>query len=128
MNVNVPSGSGGGSTPQIKTGSFTTDNSAMADIQIGFAPDIFVIRNPFGTFTDDYDGVNVSDICVMFEQANEETCRLGLLETDDGAYEAYIFLDGTSLNVELSFKGWNWNWSWANVVNKSFDYVAIKYT
>lgn len=129
VNVNVPTG-GGGSSPQVYNGSFTANAKGEATVSCGFSPDVLIVRNMNGLFTDNggITGV-VSNACVVFDE-NSGTEHLGMIQSDkpdSGVTEVFFSRTETGADLRFIFQAWNWGGA-VGMKNRSFDVTAIKYT
>lgn len=125
----------GGSAPQIFSGVLNTDKNGKASVIFGFRPDVFIIHNPNGIYTDDFGDENVSDICVSFSGENSDMQHIGLTESLTGSpnlltgvIEGYITRNDSGADVKMVYQGWNWGGTTNEVKNKDFSFTAIKYT
>lgn len=110
-----------GSSAQRTTGGFTTDKSTgKATINCGFQPDLIYV------YLLDYNGIE-EGLSIPFGEQKDPAkpyCALGYWA--NGIYEITTSRTSTGFSVEVYDLGWG---SAHNLVkNKSFNYVAVKYT
>lgn len=116
-------GSTGGATVQRETGRISTNGMGYCAVNCGFIPDcvVFDVGNLTETLR--------AHAAVVFSETEETT--LGCLVPPPGADFKYGYLSvyrrpagGFTVNLRLvTLSGTNEHW-----INKSFDFVAIKYT
>lgn len=111
-----------GATIQRKTGSFTTNTSGKATISdVGFQPDLITI------FLTNYNGTTEEGLSIPFaEQSYPSLSYTAVGYASDGIYEAAMTRSSTGFTVTMYNLGWNMGYSVLR--NKTFNYIATKYT
>lgn len=116
-------GGGGGVEVQTKSGSFTTNSSGAASVNLGFKPDVVFI-----TQNQSKDGYRY-DAAMDFTAANIDTAALALWTTDDPYHVWSVNLSRTSNGFSiLGIYGFKADWGGAYASGKTFQYKAVKYT
>lgn len=122
----VTAGGGSGATIQRKTGTFTTDESGNATVDCGFQPDVVTI--PVGLQTVDgldYEQIVSIDFSSVTTDAERKECCC--FAPDDTGLFVFV-IKRKQIGFEISCATCNWSWKMSVIKNRSFDFVAIKFT
>ena len=112
-----------GVTVQRKAGSFTTNTSGAATVNCGFQPDIVVITSSDLVYSE-----HEYQLCYAFAE------KVTSSPNGIAAYgKTYATLAGTITRTTTGFSisgltGYSASWSGTAMRNKSFSYMAVKYS
>lgn len=111
-----------GVTVQRKTGTFTTNTSGTATVNVGFQPDVVYIQG--SSVTDSGETHSYSQAIVFSEEnrTNPDT----VMWHSDGLTD--MIWERTSTGFSVYVYNWDWDWNDTAANRESFTYVAIKYT
>lgn len=125
----VTVGGGSGVTIQRYEGTFTTDDNGNAEVDCGFQPDVVTI--PVGLLTSNGDYceqiVSIDFSSVTTDIEKKECCcyatdNTGLLDFSIKRKQIGFEISCTSCAF------YSWSWKKSPIQNRSFDFVAIKFT
>lgn len=123
----LPEAGGEGITVRRTTGSFTTSTSGAATVTCGFQPDIVIITGFAYTYEDpDYE----YQACFCFPERKYSSHSPSCSAFSDNYAHGVDFTlaqTSTGFTVSETYK-FDADWNASIVSQKSFDYVAIKYT
>ena len=119
-----------GVTVQRKTGTFTTNTSGTATVNVGFQPDLVFVTLNETTYGNSV-GYNQS-VTLLFDESPDTGYCNSLMWSNDSSGEASYFCDIWGEQTSNGFKFW-FNWihitAWETYAEAyTFHYVAIKYT
>lgn len=115
-----------GVTVQRAIGTFTTDSNGDATVNCGFQPDVVTI--PVGLQA--VDGVYyelMASIDFSSATTDEEKKELCSWATDDTGLLVFV-IKRKQIGFEISCATYDWSWKNSAIKNRSFDFVAIKFT
>ena len=120
----LPESGSGGVTVQTKSGTFTTNNSGEVTVVCGFKPDLVLIK---GELYDDGEVNRVFNGAAAFaEETRAGTQNICMWATDYLLYDIYIVQNNTGFAVEADCM--DYDMETTTLTNKTFDYVAVKYS
>lgn len=126
VDVNVPTSS----TPQRATGTFTTGTDGSATVNLGFVPDIVLIRGNVFQFP----GYSIQAECdltfwfsEMADSSGHLSCAVNWIDSQE-----YGYIIGEVRRTANGFEVWEMytydaNWAFSMVKRQTFNYIAIKY-
>ena len=114
-----------GVTVQRKSGTFTTNKSGVVTVNCGFQPDLVVIK---GELYDDSDGIRAFNGAAAFaEETRASIQNIAMWATDCLVYDLYVVQNDTGFDVvQANFM--DFDTATTTLANKTFDYVAVKYS
>jgi len=115
-----------GVTVQRDSGSFTTNNNGAATVNCGFQPDVVIVTG----FT--YSGSNgtMGEMQLAFVFPEKTTTRIANMVAYNDTYamiEANITISSSGFTIN-KMTSYDDNWSTTTLKNKTYNYVAIKYS
>ena len=119
----LPSAGGSGTTVQRKSGTFTTNSSGDATVNCGWQPDIVYVRGE----TETSDGQTLLySTCMNFVEETRTGTKETIMWAGAGVIDILWTRSSTGFSVGCGL--WDWSWEVTAHANKTFDYVAVKYT
>ena len=113
---------GGGAEVQQKSGTFRTSSSGTATVNCGFKPDAVFITGTVSGYTGKYHG------CAAFS-ADSVTSAVSYFQSSSTSYIfSYVTFTQTSTGFTAAAKRLNTSFAESNDTNRTFNYIAIKYT
>ena len=108
---------------QRKAGSFTTNSSGTATVNVGFQPDIVYIQGE----TDEDGGITVDySMAMVFAEDGRSNTKNTAMWRADGMADVNWTRTASQFTVKIVLLDWDWAESVAS--NVTYSYVAIKYT
>lgn len=115
-----------GAAVQRKAGSFTASAQGKASVNCGFKPDLVIVYTPVTGAS----GSSTREVNLKFAFTEKKTSysELSDAEYDNGLYTGVA--NPTAAGFEIQMMGFSFSWSevLSLVANKSFEYVAVKYS
>lgn len=110
-----------GVTVQRKAGTFTTNSNSQATVDCGWQPDVVYIQGFQVT-----DGATYSYSATWLAAEENRSNPVTMMWCDGGFYEMFWEKYGAGFTVRITLLDFSFEDSL--VTNKTFNYVAIKYT
>ena len=111
-----------GVTVQSKAGSFTTGYNGSATVNCGFKPDIVYIKGEQTNYNGTYFSNSTAMCFAEDSRSNRCTVMFGASTINE------ISWDATSNGFTVALYVFDFDWESQSASNKTFNYVAIKYT
>lgn len=114
-----------GVTVKRSSGTFTTNDSGVVTVNCGFQPDLVVIK---GELYDDDIGIRVFNGAAAFaEETRASVHNISMWATDCLVYDLYVVQNDTGFDV-VQANCMDFDTATTTLANKTFDYVAVKYS